>query len=205
MPRKKKGGGLPRSPPMLTSFNDFQRFHDRIEKLENGCWRWTGHYSGRNKTPDFFVKGRRRSARRIAWYMYKGEKPPPRVLLTSCGNKWCVNPNHAVVKRGVGMLEFCHRGHKMTPENKYVTSDGKHVACRECIKLNTAAYRRKNRDKINAYKRKYSKERKSADVASEATAGGVNRGAGGRSGEAGDEHVPETADSGSDGVTEGAV
>lgn len=137
----------------MNDFNDLQRFLDRIEKAENGCWIWTGKLGGSHRNPEFYFKGRRRSAKRIAWLVFTGKRPPKdQSLWSSCGDTRCVNPEHQVLQSGIAKREVCHRGHELTPENVYVTSQGRR-ACRTCIRDNSRTYRKANREKINANKR----------------------------------------------------
>ncbi|MGW3428005.1 hypothetical protein ACWDHW_08610 [Streptomyces melanosporofaciens] len=73
-----------------------------------------------------------------------------------CPHRRCVNPDHLeAVTSGENTLRgrsvwaenarksHCHRGHEFTPENTYQRHDGR--ACRACIRLATANYRKKKR------------------------------------------------------------
>lgn len=57
-----------------------------------GCWLWRGNLL------DGHPRYGQRYAHRWAWEMWKGIKPPGRLLM-ACGQKLCVNPLHALDNR----------------------------------------------------------------------------------------------------------
>lgn len=74
------------------------RFDGRVQKEECGCWRWTGTFCGDYGVLDVrddSGKRRRIRACKLAIRLYYGERRArshkPR---HSCGNRWCVNPEH---------------------------------------------------------------------------------------------------------------
>lgn len=71
------------------------RFFRKVNKTET-CWLWTG-----NKRPNGYGsiqeggKGSRTiSAHRLSYQMHKGEIPDGMVVMHSCDNSVCVNPQH---------------------------------------------------------------------------------------------------------------
>lgn len=81
--------------------SDIERFKSKINKLENGCWRWKGARG--NHRGKFSIKAVGRDhnvnipAHRFAWFESRGFLPDGQVVQT-CGNTLCVNPAHLVLK-----------------------------------------------------------------------------------------------------------
>jgi hypothetical protein len=69
----------------------------QVEQV-GGCWKWTGAVMGcrakGGRQPSAQYQGERVHARRAAWAYRHGELPTRR-LVTSCGDRWCVSPDHA--------------------------------------------------------------------------------------------------------------
>lgn len=70
-----------------------RRYRERISKLRNGCWTWTG--LTRDGRPVFKVNGERMEVRRWAW----PSEPVPEYVGTSCGEERCVRPEHLTAVR----------------------------------------------------------------------------------------------------------
>ena len=77
-----------------------QRFLMRIEKVESGCWHWTGSIIEKTGYGQFRMDGRPMVASRASWIIFKGEIPKDdsahgtQHVLHSCDNPKCVNPDH---------------------------------------------------------------------------------------------------------------
>lgn len=128
--------------------NVFDRFWDKVNILDNGCWEWIGsrHKQGYGL---FWYRGRTQRAHRFA-YEYSRHTVIPDGLVTHhlCKNTWCVNPHHIEIvtpkvnaKRsdvGLYMIErqaqrtHCANGHPFTMGNTYIYPNGKHIHCRIC-------------------------------------------------------------------------
>ena len=68
------------------------RFESKFVKSDVGCWEWTDSLSngyGRLK-----INGSYQRAPRVSYMIYKGRIPDGMIVLHSCNNKKCVNPNH---------------------------------------------------------------------------------------------------------------
>jgi hypothetical protein len=90
-----------------------------------------------------------------------------------CGNRSCVRPDHLepVTQRENTLRggsfsavnakkTHCIRGHEFAGENLGARSDGR--ACLRCKQEQAVAYRRANRDRLNAYRRAWGAARKAA-------------------------------------------
>lgn len=79
------------------NYAELRRFWANVKAHpKTGCWEWTGNLtsdkgSGR-RLPQFFLKGQKIGARRLAYHLYFGEVPPR--VGCSCDNNLCVNPQH---------------------------------------------------------------------------------------------------------------
>lgn len=71
----------------------YERFFEKVEDSEGGCWMWTGSRvaSGYGR---FGYNGATRFAYAAAYDMFVGPVPSGRVLDHVCRNKPCVNPEH---------------------------------------------------------------------------------------------------------------
>ena len=68
------------------------RFWDKVEKTE-GCWEWNAatYATGYGA---FWMDGRMRRAHRVAFELSGGEVPEGQMVLHSCDNRACANPEH---------------------------------------------------------------------------------------------------------------
>lgn len=69
------------------------RFNDKSERPDEGCWRWLGLID-RHGYGSLSVDNRPRRAHRIAYELHVGPIPDGLVLDHLCRNRWCVRPNH---------------------------------------------------------------------------------------------------------------
>jgi len=78
-------------PPKAKDFWDFVDKSD-----ESGCWPWLGskNHGGYGKTKR---KGRMIRAHRLAYEMTKGPIPNDMVVMHSCDNRSCCNPDHLII------------------------------------------------------------------------------------------------------------
>lgn len=69
-----------------------QRFEEKVKKMDSGCHEWQSvlHRDGYGK---FYYNGNQIPAHRAAYQIYKGEIGGFMVLHT-CDNRLCVNPEH---------------------------------------------------------------------------------------------------------------
>jgi len=130
------------------------RLEDRFWKYvgppnADGCREWTG---GRNNYGygTFWLDGRSVKAHRVAHELAVGPIPPGVKVCHSCDNPSCCEPSHlflgtqsdnvrdsAQKRRHVQSRKtHCPHGHEYTPENTYLSPDGRHRLCRDCLRRN---------------------------------------------------------------------
>ena len=73
-----------------------ERFWDKVSKsTDYACWVWTGAHNSQGYGELWVGPGRRMvAAHRLSYRLHKGEFPNEVLVLHSCDNRRCVNPNH---------------------------------------------------------------------------------------------------------------
>lgn len=73
--------------------NVIESFEEKVIKKE-GCWGWKGHIGSHGYAclSSAYLKTSR--AHRISYIIHKGKIPEGLLVLHSCHNKFCTNPNH---------------------------------------------------------------------------------------------------------------
>lgn len=128
-----------------------ERFWPNVDKApglgrDGDCWEWRGNIrkDGYGQARDEYVGTRR--THRIAFALINGPITSEQMLLHSCDNRACCNPDHLrigtqyeniqdMISRGrhVGngyeLRTHCIRGHEFTPENTYTSQVGKRQCC----------------------------------------------------------------------------
>ena len=70
-----------------------ERFWEKVEKTENGCWEWTaGKFNA--GYGQFAVNGKHQLAHRFSYELTYGEIPDGLFVCHRCDNPPCVNPEH---------------------------------------------------------------------------------------------------------------
>ena len=74
-----------------------ERFWSKVDKSD-GCWQWMGarfqRSSGALSYGMFWLDGKVRPAHRVAWQLVRGLIPDGVLVLHTCDNQGCVNPDH---------------------------------------------------------------------------------------------------------------
>lgn len=73
--------------------SDTAQFMDRVEKVDCGCWLFTGGKTSKGYGA-FYVDGKQILAHRYAWQTYNGEIPANKFICHICDVRLCVNPEH---------------------------------------------------------------------------------------------------------------
>lgn len=74
-----------------------QRFWSKVKKCRNGCWIWTACIGSDGYGRVQCAEHRCERAHRIAYQIRYGEIPKGIVIMHSCDNSLCVNPQHLKV------------------------------------------------------------------------------------------------------------
>jgi len=127
------------------------RLMAQVEKIENGCWIWTGGVSRGNGYGRAWLNGQTMTAHGAVYTAYVGAIPTGREVDHLCHNRdpmcpggpcmhrRCVNPEHleAVtastnqVRQGARKTH-CPHGHEYTPENTKYKAGSNCRHCRAC-------------------------------------------------------------------------
>jgi hypothetical protein len=145
-----KGGQELRRPDDLTAF--FSKV-----AITDGCWTWQGAVDSVNGYGVFRWRGKPRKAHRVAYAIAHGYTPAGLVVMHTCDNPPCVNPDHLVLGTQLGNVHDaitkgrfrtrnsgktkCIRGHEFTAENTHITPQGRRN-CRTCNRERCAAWRK---------------------------------------------------------------
>lgn len=139
------------------------RFYAKVERLPDGCWRWTGMIDkagyGRIRGENGRA-GESLFAHRVSYEMHRGPLTSGLALDHLCRNRWCCNPDHLEeVSHRVNFLRGdalgaivnrtgrCTRGHELTPENTYIPPKRPNQRmCRQCRQERRRAARAEPRD-----------------------------------------------------------
>ena len=70
-----------------------ERFWDRVDKRENGCWEWTGGVTKRGYGT-IGLKNRKYKAHRLSYKIHFDEDISELQINHHCDNRICVNPDH---------------------------------------------------------------------------------------------------------------
>jgi hypothetical protein len=74
-----------------------QRFLNKVNKLDGGCWEWTGRLFDNTGYGQYSINSRPVSAHRHSYQVYKGDIPNGLLVRHTCDNRKCVNPDHLIV------------------------------------------------------------------------------------------------------------
>lgn len=134
-----------------------ERFHAKIRREDNGCWRWMGsiNQGGYGNMGVSVPRKRNVPAHRVGYELYKGPIPEGLQLDHLCRNRWCVNPEHLEpvtqkenINRGesptavLHRLGHCARGHEMNEQNSYPRKKNpEHRICKVCKSMSGRKHR----------------------------------------------------------------
>lgn len=132
--------------------DDRDRITLNVTETEVGCWKWNGCLAD-NGYVRLMVRHQLVYGHRFAYEVFVGPIPDGLTIDHLCRNRACVNPAHLEpVTQRVNSLRApgtiasinaaktkCLRDHEFTPENTYVTPDGRRV-CRTCQRARFRAW-----------------------------------------------------------------
>ena len=89
---KNKGANSGIMLPHITCKKTLKRFTDKIQKTDT-CWIWNGTRQTKGYG-QLWYNGKLHSAHRISYAIYNGGIEPDKVVMHTCDNPNCVNPEH---------------------------------------------------------------------------------------------------------------
>lgn len=144
------------TPKQLTSFLN------KVNKIPNGCWLWTGTCNSIGYGQVGFNK-KYYLAHRLCYQLFKGDIPKGLCLDHLCRVRNCVNPDHLdPVTQKENLLRgatlnarnvsrtHCPHGHPYDEENtkiRYLENGDTARRCRACIRMDSSRHYRKKMDK----------------------------------------------------------
>lgn len=90
-----------------------QRFFNKIEKSEDGCWLWKAGSRG-NGYGAFKLHHKTIDAHRISWMLHYGDIPNGMFVCHKCDVRQCVNPDHLFLGTNSDNMKDCYRKNRMT-------------------------------------------------------------------------------------------
>lgn len=124
----------------LLDWSAEERFLSKVDKVDGGCWLWTGTRGAAGYGKFYVVNGRMMVAHRWAYERWVGPVPEGLFVDHLCGVRRCVNPEHleAVthaenVRRAWAKRTHCRNGHPITEDSTRIDSKGRRT-CRTCQK-----------------------------------------------------------------------
>jgi hypothetical protein len=102
------------------SDKDKERFWGKVAITANNnfCWNWLGNI--RNKRSGygrFSVKSSYFSSHRVSFFINTGLDPKEKLVMHSCDNRKCCNPNHLSLGTGLdNMRDMINKGRKVSPK-----------------------------------------------------------------------------------------
>lgn len=137
-----------------------QRFTEKIQIAENGCWLWTGAIIKGYGV--MTINGRNRQATHVAWNLFKKEDVPKGLTLDhfKCRNTLCVNPaclrvlsrsENSKDNKHIHQLQavtHCPEGHPYDADNTFarkLPSGSLGRGCQTCASISNRANARYRR------------------------------------------------------------
>lgn len=84
----------------------YKRFWNKI-RVTKGCWLWTGCTRGSKEYGAIRFKSKLYRAHRFSWIIHYGPIPEGILVLHTCDNPLCVNPNHLFLGTHEDNIEDC--------------------------------------------------------------------------------------------------
>lgn len=106
-----------KSPNKGVFSNPIPRFWKYINKIDNGCWLWTG-WKNIDGYGSISVKGKDIKAHRFSYELHKDIIPIGMFVLHICDNPPCVNPEHLFIGNNSDNMQDMRNKGRANDKNK---------------------------------------------------------------------------------------
>lgn len=95
-----------------------ENFLQRVKKMDNGCWIWTG-YVDEIGYGIIGAQGKNWKTHRLSWFYFNGNIPNGKKVLHKCDVRNCVNPDHLFLGTQSDNMKDCkNKGRNVSPKLK---------------------------------------------------------------------------------------
>ena len=73
-------------------------FRDQYDVDKDDCWIWKHRARPGQTSPRVTHRTKSMTPRRALWLIHRGDIPYDHRIMSKCGQRWCVNPDHSYIE-----------------------------------------------------------------------------------------------------------